>query len=895
MSTITKFGTLDVSVGGDLTDGTADIFVNSISSNNLTASSAIKSSAAKKLVSSSLGIEDITSLQSALNVKSELNFTRLEGGASAPNAGELKIYAKGDGELYQKDDTGTEKLIGVGAITGDIVDTGSAQTLLQKTLTAPAIDVVENSLGNNITVPASVVADEFCLLDMKQTLISKTLTTPKIDTIKNAVSVNIGVPGTLGPDTFTLNDYAQTLTNKKLLAPVIVNNTVETTLTRPSTGLTHTITLPAALPTTENSVVQMSTSGDLTLRDPYIKVINTSNYISNESLTPSSFTGSQNTAVGYQAGLNLDTSRSGSTFVGYQAGLGVKASNNTYIGSQAGSAAAGTAAIQNVGIGVFALNSCITTSNVAIGVFAQLRLSTNCANNMSIGSFSLEGNNVGGPVENNAQNSVIGNNGCRNVQTFCSKNVGVGFNVGLEVRDNCTCNILMGVSADVKNSNGNVFGIALGCDAICDSREFVFGSPNVDETTTIFRPNSNGECSLGLTGSRFSNAFITGDVALASINSIAFPTSDGTSGQVLQTNGSGTLSFAGQNLIISSGNTFSSNSKPDLSGPTNCVLHGAGAGAAMTSGDGVVCIGTSSGNTIASRNRCTYIGTFTGALKTGDDNTALGYGALQGGGTTSAFNTALGTYAAISITNGGHNTICGASPVTNTTLTNQDYTSSLGYNCQIGINCDYSIALGANAVTTNANQLMIGSPTGFENITEIVPGVSNDCTLGSASSQFSDLFVNQVLSSGYVESYTTVIGGAATWTKATTTAGGYTSVLIYGMTASDATNELILTYTTGQRARWFDISITATISVVSGANQDLSLSLSKNGSLVPVAGSIVNRRMASSSDIGSIVLQCFVQLSAADTLQLLVRNDSSASDITLNTLNLKVKGLPNVV
>jgi len=95
----------------NLSNGTATIFGATIGALSLDPSKPIKTNSVRQLVSSKLDIADINSLQSQLSTKDELTFT--EGDThTTPLAGKVVIYAKTDGEVYKKDDTGTETPIG---------------------------------------------------------------------------------------------------------------------------------------------------------------------------------------------------------------------------------------------------------------------------------------------------------------------------------------------------------------------------------------------------------------------------------------------------------------------------------------------------------------------------------------------------------------------------------------------------------------------------------------------------------------------------------------------------------------------------------------------------------------------------------------------------------------
>jgi len=127
------------------------------------------------------------------------------------------------------------------------------------------------------------------------------------------------------------------------------------------------------------------------------------------------------------------------------------------------------------------------------------------------------------------------------------------------------------------------------------------------------------------------------------------PTTDGTNGQVLQTNGSGVLTFADSSGGISGTDTttrliIGQNTGSPSTG--NQVIYGPSAGASITTATGCTLIGRYAGTSITTGDQSTLVGDGAGdSITTGLYNTALGVGAL-GNVTTQQQNTALG-YAAM--------------------------------------------------------------------------------------------------------------------------------------------------------------------------------------------------------------------------------------------------------
>ena len=112
---------LNVFLDGGGGDGTVNANVASLTVSNLSPNQPVKTNGSKTLYSTNLTISDTTGLQSALDLKTLLCFT--EGGTpSTPAAGEVCIYSKTDGNMYQIDDAGLET-----KLTGSASDTSTWQ------------------------------------------------------------------------------------------------------------------------------------------------------------------------------------------------------------------------------------------------------------------------------------------------------------------------------------------------------------------------------------------------------------------------------------------------------------------------------------------------------------------------------------------------------------------------------------------------------------------------------------------------------------------------------------------------------------------------------------------------------------------------------------------------
>jgi hypothetical protein len=123
-------------------------------------------------------------------------------------------------------------------------------------------------------------------------------------------------------------------------------------------------------------------------------------------------------------------------------------------------------------------------------------------------------------------------------------------------------------------------------------------------------------------------------------------------------------------------------------------------------------------NTTGSLNTAVGSSALEGALNdiqsVGDHNVAIGAQALYSN--SGNLNTAIGTFAALGVTNGSHNTFLGANTTTD------------------GLNTyNYSTAIGYNAIVDASSQIMMGGigPNGYPNV--IIPGLAQYTTYNPSS------------------------------------------------------------------------------------------------------------------------------------------------------------------
>ena len=168
----------------------------------------------------------------------------------------------------------------------------------------------------------------------------------------------------------------------------------------------------------------------------------------------------------------------------------------------------------------------------------------------------------------------------------------------------------------------------------------------LDGTTAIAPNLTEGSWQIGGTAMTITAAELNELADFAGI--FTMPTSDGTSGQVLSTNGSGALSFIDGGGISGTDTTARLIVGQNTGSPSagDQVILGPYAGQNITTATDCVLVGRYAGNAITTASQSTIVGDGAGdSITTGLYNTALGTGAL-GAVTTQQQNTAIG-YAAM--------------------------------------------------------------------------------------------------------------------------------------------------------------------------------------------------------------------------------------------------------
>lgn len=148
----------------------------------------------------------------------------------------------------------------------------------------------------------------------------------------------------------------------------------------------------------------------------------------------------------------------------------------------------------------------------------------------------------------------------------------------------------------------------------------------------------------------------------------------------------------------------------------------------------------------------------------------------------------------------------------------------------------------------------------------------------------------------YIDSVVMPFGSLSMTTPAATTvsvagtyvkAAGTTTISSTVEEVSDGSVNNRLIYT-GTPDRHFMIE--ASVSMTTASNsQIVGMKIAKNGTVLD--DTIVRRKVGTGSDLGAAGVQGDVQLSTNDFIELWITNESSASTVTIETLNLFIAGI----
>ena len=476
----------------------------------------------------------------------------------------------------------------------------------------------------------------------------------------NEIYTAIGDGTTITTGTFVTETGTHTLTNKTI---ALGSNTISGTTAQFNSALSDGsfVTLAGTETLTNKTLtspVINSPTGD------FIKIEGTD--FTNSILIGHSTTGTlssaqKNTGVGIEA-LDALTSGDQNNALGYKALTNVNSGGrNTGIGHRTG---------ENLTQGSF---------NTYVGDDAS-RKNVTGSYNSSYGANALEG------VTNSSHsyNSAFGSESLKCVTTG-DRNIGIGYQAG----DNIT------------TGSGSVIIGSVDADSATGDRQLKIAGYDGSTTTTWIKGDNTGQLTI-------SGAY-------------TLPASDGSANQVLQTDGSGTLSFADMTSGASSIDELS-----DAVANQGNINFG-------TNGIGSVYSSYTASNNIGIGNLTLQV------MRYGSCNIAIGASTMRNGGTSASFqgNTAIGDQSAHCLgtnsTGAANNTFVGRKA-----------------GCTVTSGCN-NLILGANTTpssVTVSNEITLGDA----NVTSLrIPGLQSGATQYSvlAFNNNTDLALAQITSSNF--------------------------------------------------------------------------------------------------------------------------------------------------
>jgi hypothetical protein len=422
-------------------------------------------------------------------------------------------------------------------------------------------------------------------------------------------------------------------------------------------------------------------------------------------------------------------------------------SSNTIVGG-AGVPRTFTTVLSNTAIGYGTMSSAVPgNSNTTVGAYSLV--STTGRENSAMGVAALE-RNLGGN-----ENTAIGYYAMQN-NLSGSGNTALGYKAGFS-SDNTTINNATAIGYQAKVAASNT--IQLGADG-------------TNGTTAITNVKTSGTITAG---------------------AVTYPKTDGTNGQVLTTNGSGTLSWAAASsssgvpytgatqavnlgvydltvngMTIGSGKINSTATLNTIVGEYALNRTSANRGTDNTA-IGYKAMGNETLSTTSAGTKNTAVGSWTLVGNSGQENSAVGVGAMEQNQNGSQ-NTAMGGRALTANSTGSNNTAVGYNSLKSNSTGSQNTTIGSEANVASGALTN-ATAIGYNASVTASNTIQLGN-TDVTNVNTSGSLTINGIKVGRGAGNVSTNTAagSNALSSNTSGGNNTAVGTGALQTNAT---GGF--------------------------------------------------------------------------------------------------------------------------
>jgi len=519
----------------NLTNGSADLFINSLGISNLDQSLPLKTNGSREIISVKLDQTDINNLQTDLNLKSELSYTKSDTHSNPP-AGQVKTYFKTDGDFYKKDENGTETKIAGGG-TGDVQ--GPAVSVDN---TIPRFDATTGKIiqgsgvtiddSNNITTPGYISATSGGITGTLSTNTVQPITTNNFDIGAAALRYN-NIYG---------NNFVNALGNNIDVSSEVSSNNINQVVAFSGTDMSGKkirntgVTIDAA-----NNVLGMNTLDVITkivTADLDIYGLTNAKNINNVGTitTQGVRCNADNTVdIGDNTKQIKDIYIKGD--IKYN-----KPTGNVFLGPDAGGISLGLG-INNVGIGKSALPSITSgNNNIALAFNSGVNITTGLSN-ICLGGSS------GSSIQSGISNICIGP-GSGQVVSTGSNNIFIGSTTTGSATLSNAMALGYNVTNDVNNSavigNTDYVNIRPSADRTCDigttTRNFkdIYSDKLILNTQVQSNKYYNNN---GLAGIEIANTA----PAAVSLNGVLY---QGKNNQIVTLNGSGTIQQPSSNATI---------------------------------------------------------------------------------------------------------------------------------------------------------------------------------------------------------------------------------------------------------------------------------------------------------------------------------------------------------
>ena len=522
----------------NLTNGSADLFINSLGISNLDQSLPIKTNGSRELISVKLDQTDINNLQTDLNLKSELSYTKSDTHTNPP-AGQVKTYFKTDGDFYKKDDAGTETKIAGGG-TGDVQGPATSVDNTIAIYSGATGKILKNSgvtidASNNITTNGYIAATSGGITGTLSTNTVQPITTNTFD---------LGATG-LRYNTIYSNNFINGVNQNLDVSSEVSSNAVNQIVTFSATNTTGKVI--------KNCGVSIDASNNLAGAN---------------NITATGLTTTQNLDVNNQINSgninNVGTiTTQGVRFVADNAvdiGEVAKQCKDLYIKGDIKY----NKPTQNIFLGISSGGSSLSTGN----------------NNIAIGQNSLSS------VTSGTYNVCMAEIAGRDINTGLS-NVLIGYNSGSTINSgggNICIGSSSGQSLTTGNNNVHIGTTSVGANGLNNSIILGSGVTNGDNNSCVIgdnniiniRPSSQRGCDLGTTSRNYKDIYGDKVILHTQAQSEKYYNKNGQAGIQIGNSTAGAVTLTGSDYsggLVNRVFTVDTNGKLQLS---NAILDPAG-------------------------------------------------------------------------------------------------------------------------------------------------------------------------------------------------------------------------------------------------------------------------------------------------------------------------------